>query len=232
MSTEAGLKAITLAGLRAVQFPPEEALLEPWFHKGHVSMVYSPTGLGKSFFVWSLALAVAGGGKFGEWSAPAPRRALIFDGEMPIHCLQGREGELREHLSIDQKAAEENLVLIARKHQDPAHGFLDLNKAEDQEKALGAVEEHGPLVSRFLRWRISPEERRAVLDAVASRVCAMVRRVGIEDEVILIGGMVHNPGFVQSLKGALGVDKVLLPEMPEYISALGAALIAAENNKA
>ena len=73
---------------------------------------------------------------------------------------------------------------------------------------------------------------KAVLDAVASRVCAMVRRVGIEDEVILIGGMVHNPGFVQSLKGALGVDKVLLPEMPEYISALGAALIAAENNKA
>jgi benzoyl-CoA reductase subunit D len=71
---------------------------------------------------------------------------------------------------------------------------------------------------------------KAVLDAVASRVCAMVRRVGIEDEVVLIGGMVHNPGFVQSLKGALGVDKVHLPDMPEYVSALGAALIAAEGN--
>ena len=71
---------------------------------------------------------------------------------------------------------------------------------------------------------------KAVLDAVASRVCAMVRRVGIEDDVILIGGMVHNPGFVQSLKGALGVDKVHLPDMPEYISALGAALIAADGD--
>ena len=48
--------------------------------------------------------------------------------------------------------------------------------------------------------------------------------------VILIGGMVHNPGFVQSLKGALGVDKVHLPDMPEYISALGAALIAADGD--
>jgi len=48
--------------------------------------------------------------------------------------------------------------------------------------------------------------------------------------VILIGGMVHNPGFVQSLKGALGVEKVHLPDMPEYVSALGAALIAAEGN--
>ena len=69
---------------------------------------------------------------------------------------------------------------------------------------------------------------KSVLDAVASRVCAMVRRVGIEGDVILIGGMVNNPGFVQSLKTSLGIDKINLPDMPEYISALGAALIAAE----
>lgn len=69
---------------------------------------------------------------------------------------------------------------------------------------------------------------KAVLDAVASRVCAMVRRVGIDGEVVLIGGMVHNAGFVQSLKNAMGVDKISLPDMPEYISALGCALIAAE----
>ncbi len=71
---------------------------------------------------------------------------------------------------------------------------------------------------------------KAVLDAVASRVTAMVRRVGIEEDVVLIGGMVHNPGFVQSLKNALGVEKVLLPELPEYVTALGAALIAADGN--
>ena len=60
---------------------------------------------------------------------------------------------------------------------------------------------------------------KAVLDAVASRVCAMVRRVGIEGNVVLIGGMGHNPGFVQSLKSAMDVDQVLLPEMPEFVSA-------------
>ena len=69
---------------------------------------------------------------------------------------------------------------------------------------------------------------KAVLDAVASRVCAMVRRVGIEGEVVLIGGMVHNAGFVSSLKTAMGVDTISLPDMPEYISALGCAMIAAE----
>ena len=69
---------------------------------------------------------------------------------------------------------------------------------------------------------------KAVLDAVASRVCAMVRRVGIDGNVVLIGGMGHNPGFVASLKNAMEVDEVLLPELPEYVSALGCALIAAE----
>jgi len=69
---------------------------------------------------------------------------------------------------------------------------------------------------------------KAVLDAVASRVCAMVRRVGIENEVVLIGGMVNNPGFVAALKNAMGVDEIKLPDMPEYVSALGCALLAAD----
>jgi benzoyl-CoA reductase subunit D len=71
---------------------------------------------------------------------------------------------------------------------------------------------------------------KAVLDAVASRVTAMARRVGIEEDVVLIGGMVHNAGFVQSLKGTLGVEKVLLPDLPEYVGALGAALVATEGH--
>ncbi len=68
---------------------------------------------------------------------------------------------------------------------------------------------------------------KAVLDAVASRVCAMVRRVGIEKDVVLIGGMVHNMGFVSALKLALDVDELFLPDNPEYVAALGCALLAA-----
>lgn len=71
---------------------------------------------------------------------------------------------------------------------------------------------------------------KAVLDAVASRVCAMVRRVGIEKDVVLIGGMAHNTGFVSALKLALDVDELLLPDYPEYIVALGCALLAAETD--
>jgi benzoyl-CoA reductase subunit D len=67
---------------------------------------------------------------------------------------------------------------------------------------------------------------KAVHDAMASRVSTMVRRVGIEDPVVLGGGAALNAGFVKSLSAALGgVDVIVLPEA-EYLGAVGAALVA------
>ena len=68
---------------------------------------------------------------------------------------------------------------------------------------------------------------RAVCDAIASRIAAMVRRVGIEKNVALIGGVSYNVGFVTSLKRTLDCD-LIIPQEPEYIGALGAAVIAVE----
>jgi benzoyl-CoA reductase subunit D len=67
---------------------------------------------------------------------------------------------------------------------------------------------------------------RAILDAIATRITSMVRKVGIVEEVALIGGVAKNMGFVDSLERELDV-KVLIPEEPEFVGALGAALIAA-----
>jgi benzoyl-CoA reductase subunit D len=66
---------------------------------------------------------------------------------------------------------------------------------------------------------------RAVHDAIAERTVSMARRVGLEKEVMLIGGVARNIGFSDSLARESGM-KVIVPEFPEYISALGAALIA------
>ena len=70
----------------------------------------------------------------------------------------------------------------------------------------------------------------AVHDAIASRIASMVRRVGIEQKVALIGGVAYNPGFVDSLKGALDSD-IIVPQGPEYVGALGAAVVASEGNR-
>lgn len=68
---------------------------------------------------------------------------------------------------------------------------------------------------------------RAVHDGISNRVSSMVRRVGIVDDLGLIGGPALNVGIVQSLKDDLAKE-ITVPAEPEYVSALGAALYAAE----
>ena len=67
---------------------------------------------------------------------------------------------------------------------------------------------------------------RAVHDSIADRIISMVRRVGIEKEVMLIGGVAFNVGFVDALNRGLKLE-VIVPKDPEFVGALGAALTAA-----
>ena len=68
---------------------------------------------------------------------------------------------------------------------------------------------------------------RSVHDAMAARIIAMVRRIGIEKDVAVIGGTAQNKGLLESLKREIGEDiDLIVPEAPTFTGALGAALIA------
>lgn len=73
-----------------------------------------------------------------------------------------------------------------------------------------------------------PDMARAIHDAIADRIVSLVRRVGVEPNVMLIGGLAKNIGFVTSLKRDLG-HEVIVPEDPEFVGAYGAAIKAAEH---
>lgn len=70
---------------------------------------------------------------------------------------------------------------------------------------------------------------KAVNDAIADRLVSMARRVMVEPQVALIGGAALGIGLQNSLKGALGMDELIIPDEPELIGAYGASLIAAES---
>ncbi len=67
---------------------------------------------------------------------------------------------------------------------------------------------------------------RAVHDAIAGRVGSVARIVGLESDIVMIGGVANNTGFVESLKGDIGID-VKVPDAPDFVGALGAAAAAA-----
>jgi hypothetical protein len=55
-----------------------------------IMMVYAPTGVGKSFFVWSLLLALATGSRFLNHNCPIARRVLLAEGEMGLAYTKKR----------------------------------------------------------------------------------------------------------------------------------------------
>ena len=69
---------------------------------------------------------------------------------------------------------------------------------------------------------------KAIHDAMANRIVSMIRRIGVNEDVVMIGGVGRNPGFVSAVKKQLGVEKLLIPEEPEYGAAAGAAVVAGE----
>lgn len=72
-----------------------------------------------------------------------------------------------------------------------------------------------------------PDIARAIHDSIAHRAASMVGRLGARDDVVVIGGVAKNGGFVDSLRKMLGSD-VVVPDEPEFVGALGAALLAAD----
>jgi benzoyl-CoA reductase subunit D len=86
------------------------------------------------------------------------------------------------------------------------------------------------VVTLIHRQESKPEIARAIFDAMADRVSSMVYRLGVNPDVVLLGGVARDVGFVASLKRKFGID-VLIPEYPEYAGALGASLVAAKRAK-
>jgi predicted CoA-substrate-specific enzyme activase len=65
---------------------------------------------------------------------------------------------------------------------------------------------------------------RGIHNSLADRALSMLKRVGLDGEVTLIGGVALQAGMVASLREKLGVS-VNVPAHPEFTAALGAALL-------
>ena len=61
--------------------------------------------------------------------------------------------------------------------------------------------------------------------SVAGRVAGLAHRVGVQDRVVMTGGVAQNSGVVKALEDQLG-HKVHTSPLTQYVGALGAALFA------
>jgi benzoyl-CoA reductase subunit D len=69
---------------------------------------------------------------------------------------------------------------------------------------------------------------KAIHDSISSRIVSMIRRIGLNPDLVLIGGLACNPGFLAALKKELALDEIYVPDDPAFGAAVGAAAAAAE----
>lgn len=70
----------------------------------------------------------------------------------------------------------------------------------------------------------------AIHRSIASRVYGMINRIGIEKEVVMIGGVALNNGVISALEDLIEL-KIKVTEKPQFIGALGAALVGGDKKK-
>lgn len=137
------LRSIVLEEFMKLELPPRQLLLAPIIAERSLNMVFAPRGIGKTHLVIGMAIAVATGTRFLRWSAPAPRRVLLIDGEMPAVALQER---LREAIKASpaSELAMTNISILASDLR--IDGLPDLATTEGQDAMAPLLEGHDLLV--------------------------------------------------------------------------------------
>ncbi len=140
LSTTTRLRTRTLADLLAVPLPVQQPLLDGLLKEGQSLMLWAAPGVGKTMVALSMALAVAGGGQFLAWKAPAPKKVLYVDGEMHLGDLQERLRDLMGAVKgLDEREVKGNLVVMARQDQDPDTDFPDIAAEPGQDEIFTRV---------------------------------------------------------------------------------------------
>lgn len=95
-----------------------------------------------------------------------------------------------------------------------------------------AVFAESEVISHVHRDPPTPKEEiiAGIYFSVVSRIMALCKRIGIERDIAAVGGVALNRGLVSILEKELGF-KVMIPDDPQVVAALGAAVIAKENTE-
>jgi hypothetical protein len=81
---------LAASDLLKLDLPERDWLIDRLISTSSLSMVYAERGLGKTWFVLSLALAVVKGENFLDYQVNRPWHVLYVDGEMSLVDLQSR----------------------------------------------------------------------------------------------------------------------------------------------
>jgi predicted CoA-substrate-specific enzyme activase len=137
----------------------------------------------------------------------------VVDFQMNDRCAAGT-GKFLEVMAAAMGLSLEEMGAIAMETQ-----------SEIKVSSMCTVFAESEVTGLIARGTPRPEIARGLHEAICDRATALLKRVGIEREVVFAGGVARNPCLTALLEERLGLP-ILIPENPQIVGALGAALHA------
>jgi len=166
---------------------------------------------------------------------PSVRMAIDIGAESSTVIKVNERGRLNDWVNQDKCAAGTGIFLqqMAKLMMMPLEEMSKLSlqaKSRADITSTCAVFAESEVISHVHREPPTPKEEiiAGIYFSVVSRIISLCKRIGIEQDVAAIGGVVLNRGLIKILEEELGFG-VLVPDAPQLVAALGAAVIAQEN---
>lgn len=166
---------------------------------------------------------------------PSVRMVIDMGAESTTVVKVNRRGRLEDWANHDKCASGTGLFLqqMAKLMKMSLEEMSELSlKAEGRADITNtcAVFAESEVISHVHRVPPTPmpDIAAGIYYSVVSRVIALCKRIGIEKDIAVVGGVSLIDGIRHILESELGFE-VFKPESPQYVSALGAAIIAKEN---
>ena len=160
-------------------------------------------------------------------------RTVIDAASQSIRTIRLNESGIVTNFTVSEKCAAGSgrfLQVIARVLQIDLEdiGGLSLKSKNRVDFNTGcAVFAESEAVSRIAEGAAKEDILAGLHRTLAAKIQTMVTRLGLEPDCAVVGGGAKDIGLVKSMEEGLGC-RLLLPEEPRIVAALGAALVARE----
>jgi (R)-2-hydroxyacyl-CoA dehydratese activating ATPase len=172
---------------------------------------------------------ITSGARGAHYLFPTARCVLDIGGQSTRAITMDGLGKVRTFKTNDKCAAGSGMFIVrAAKYLEITIedvGKLSLQATNPQPiSSVCAVLAESEIINHVSTGVSVENILRGIHDSLADRAVGMLKRVGMQGEVTLIGGVALQAGIVKALQEKLGA-KVNVPPDCDYVCALGAALL-------
>lgn len=167
---------------------------------------------------------------------PGVRTILDIGGQDSKAIRLDDSGEVADFVMNDKCAAGTGRFLeaMARTLEVPIEelGPVSLKAKEKVEiSSMCTVFAESEVISLIAQNKEKADIARGVHEAIAGKAVSLMKRVGLHPDYMMTGGVARNPGVVKAVSERIGAP-LKVPENPDLVGAIGAALFALERSGA